>query len=86
MQDQQSKKWTIEGVIKSSRNGGRSFVVETNSGAAYLRNRRFIKAAACRTKQIAVALRASATPHKEKATEKKVTFQKKVTFKLAGTK
>ena len=36
--------------------------------------------------QIAVALRASATPHKEKATEKKVTFQKKVTFKLAGTK
>ena len=35
MQDQQSKKWTIEGVIKSSRNGGRSFVVETNSGAAH---------------------------------------------------
>ena len=78
MQDQQSKKWDIEGVIKSIRNGGRSFVVETSSGAAYLRNRRFIKAAVCRTQQMAVALRASATP-------KKVTFQKKVTFKLVET-
>ena len=84
MQDQQSKKWDIEGVIKSIRNGGRS-LVETSSGAAYLRNRRFIKAV-CRAEQIAVALRVSATPTKvEKTTKKKVTFQKKVTFKLAET-
>ena len=83
MQDQQSKKWDIEGVIKSIRNGGRSFVVETSSGAAYLRNRRFIKAAARMT---AVVLRASTTPTKvEKTTKKKVTFQRKVTFKLAET-
>ena len=34
LQDQQSKKWDIEGVIKSIRNGGKSFVVETTSGAA----------------------------------------------------
>ena len=32
------------GVIKSIRDNGRSYVVETDGGAAYLRNRRYIKA------------------------------------------
>ena len=31
LQDQQTKKWTIGGVIKSVRNGGRSYVVEQDS-------------------------------------------------------
>ena len=83
LQDQQTKKWTIEGVIKSIRNGGRSFVVETDSGAAYLRNRRFIKAAASKVV-------ASTTSAKKKVQEtsakKKVTFKKGVTFQLPGHK
>ena len=83
LQDQQTKKWTIEGVIKSIRNGGRSFVVETDSGAAYLRNRRFIKAAASKVV-------ASTTSVKKKVQEtsakKKVTFKKGVTFQLPGHK
>ena len=88
LQDQQSKKWTIEGVIKSVRNGGRSYVVETESGAAYLRNRRFIKAAVCRTRQ-EVALRVVETPtmekenkeEKEEGDKKRVRFKKAVHFK-----
>ena len=52
LQDQQTKKCTIEGVINSIRNGGRSYVVEMENGAAYLRNRYFIKSAACRTKMV----------------------------------
>ena len=57
LQDQQTKRWTIEGVIKSIRDGGRSFVVETGSGA-YLRNRRYIKAASSRIRQeVAEAIR-----------------------------
>ena len=88
LQDQQSKKWTIEGVIKSVRNGGRSYVVETESGAAYLRNRRFIKAAVCRTRQ-EVALRVVETPtmekenkeEKEEGGKKRVRFKKAVHFK-----
>ena len=89
LQDQQSKKWTIGGVIKTVRNGGRSYVVETESGAAYLRNRRFIKAAACRMRQkTVVALRADATPGKEKANcfkkeDKKKGDKKRVSFKKA---
>ena len=88
LQYQQSKKWTIEGVIKSVRNGGRSYVVETESGAAYLRNRRFIKAAVCRTRQ-EVALRVVGTPtmekenkeEKEEGDKKRVRFKKAVHFK-----
>ena len=84
LQDQQSQKWTIGGVIKSIRNNGRSYVVETESGAAYLRNRRFIKAAACRARQEVVAIRK--TTAKEKTSSLKTTsvqevMKKKVTFK-----
>ena len=44
LQEQDSKKWSIGGVVKSIRDSGRSYVVETDGGAAYLRNRRYIKA------------------------------------------
>ena len=86
LQDQQSQKWTIGGVIKSIRNNGRSYVVETESGAAYLRNRRFIKAAACRARQEVVAIRK--TTAKEKTSSLKTTsvqevMKKKVTLKKA---
>ena len=84
LQDQQSKKWDIEGVIKSIRNGGKSFVVETTSGAAYLRNRRFIKAAARTASGVVAALRKTVC-QQEPATKKRVTFKKQVTFKKAGT-
>ena len=47
LQDQNTKRWSIGGVVKSVRNGGKSYVVETHSGA-YLRNRRYIKAATSR--------------------------------------
>ena len=40
LQEQESKKWSIGGVIKSIRDNGRNYVVETDGGAAYLRNRR----------------------------------------------
>ena len=80
LQDQQTKKWTIGGVIKSIRNGGRSYVVETESGAAYLRNRRFIKPAACSQEGV-VALRTVATPEEKKEKKKKrVSFKKAVHF------
>ena len=94
LQDQQSKKWTIGGTIKSIRNGGRSYVVKTESGAAYLRNRRFIKAAACRIRQErVVALRADAShgqgeaacikkeDKRKKGDKKRVSFKKAVHFK-----
>ena len=77
-QDQQTKKWSIEGVIKSIRNGGRSYVVETENGA-YLRNRRFIKAAACRTRKMEGAVKKTPCTQMEERTKKK----KKVTFKKA---
>ena len=51
MLDQQSKKWSIKGVIKSIRNNRRSYVVETSNGVANLRKGRFIKAAVCRVNQ-----------------------------------
>ena len=47
LQDQNTKRWSIGGVVKSIRNGGKSYVVETHRGA-YLRNRRYIKAATSR--------------------------------------
>ena len=78
LQDQQTKKWSIEGVIKSIRNGGRSYVVETENGA-YLRNRRFIKAAACRTRKMEGAVKKTPCIQMEERTKKK----KKVTFKKA---
>ena len=78
LQDQQSKKWTIGGVIKSVRNGGRSYVVETASGAAYLRNRRFIKQA---LERVEVARRAGAATNRERI--KKEKDKKRVSFKEA---
>ena len=75
LQDQQTKRWTIGGVIKSIRNGGRSYVVETDNGAAYLRNRRFIKASSSQVKQVALRVQ----HHKDGDTTKK---KKKVSFKL----
>ena len=87
LQDQQTKRWTIDGTIKSIRDGGRSYVVET-SGGAYLRNRRYIKAASSRIKhEVTQAIR-RATPadnneEKETSTKKvhrKVKFKKAVHF------
>ena len=69
LQDQQSKKWTIGGVIKSVRNGGRSYVVETASGAAYLRNRHFIKQA---LERVEVARRAGAAPSREEVSSLRI--------------
>ena len=88
LQDQQTKKWTIEGVIKSIRNGGRSYVVETTSGAAYLRNRRFIKAATSRVVASTALVKrmtnkATSTDRAKTSAKKKVTFRKGVTFQLA---
>ena len=87
MQDQQSKRWTIGGVIKSIRNSGRSYVVETDSGAAYLRNRRFIKAAVARVTEVALRVETHKTTIKKtnkkrmsSDTKKKVSFQLGVRF------
>ena len=43
MQSRDSLKWDIPGWIRGARPHGRSFIVETDSGGLYLRNRRFIK-------------------------------------------
>ena len=59
-------------------------MVETTSGAAYLRNRRFIKAAARTASGVVAALRKTVC-QQEPATKKRVTFKKQVTFKKAGT-
>ena len=83
LQDQQTKKWTMEGVIKSIRNGGRSYVVEMENGAAYLRNRRFIRAAACRIRKAEAVIQKQGTKEKEtdeKKKRKKVSFKKMVHF------
>ena len=85
LQDQQTKRWTIEGVIKSIRDSGRSFVVEIGSGAAYLRNRRYIKAAGARIKhEMVEAIRRTniaACKEEGETTTRKV--HKKVSFKKA---
>ena len=84
LQDQQTKRWTIEGVIKSIRDGGKSFVVET-SGGAYLRNRRYIKAASCRIKhEVANAVRRANNVDSETTEKrhKKVSFKKTVHFSI----
>ena len=85
LQDQQTKRWTIEGVIKSIRDSGRSFVVEVGSGAAYLRNRRYIKAAGSRIKhEMVEAIRRTniaACKEEGETTTRKV--HKKVSFKKA---
>ena len=83
LQDQQTKGWTIGGVIKSIRNGGRSYVVETDGGAAYLRNRRFIKAAVARVTEVALRVETN-KPAIKKANKKGVSpdRKKKVSFQL----
>ena len=43
VQSRDSLKWEIPGWIRGARPHGRSFIVETESGGLYLRNRRFIK-------------------------------------------
>ena len=56
-----------------------SYVVETDSGAAYLRNRRFIKAAVARVTE--VALRVETNKKRVSTdTKKKVSFQLGVRF------
>ena len=75
LQDQQTKKWTMEGVIKSIRNGGRSYVVEMENGAAYLRNRRFIRAAACRIRKAEAVIQKQGTKEKETDEKKKRKLQ-----------
>ena len=86
LQDQQTKRWTIDGIIKSIRDGGKSYVVETDGGA-YLRNRRYIKAACTRIKQVAVGTtrRANLTAGQvEEVMRKKktVSFKKAVYFNI----
>ena len=85
LQDQQTKRWTIDGVIKSIRDGGKSYVVET-SGGAYLRNRRYIKAASSRIKhEIAGSVREASKEEGETTTKKvhkKVKFKKAVHFNI----
>ena len=81
LQDQQTKRWSIEGVVKSIRGHGKSYVVETNSGA-YLRNRRYIRAASSRVKhEVDRALRLAALNKKK---GKSQTKEKTVRFKLDG--
>ena len=72
----------MEGVIKSIRNGGRSYVVEMENGAAYLRNRRFIKAATCRTRRVDAGIIKQKLSNKEgtEKIKKRVSFKKMVHF------
>ena len=78
LQDQQAKRWSIEWVIKNIRDGGRSFVMET-SGGAYLRNRRYIKAASSRIKHEVANNVENETTEKM---HKKVSFKKTVHFSI----
>ena len=83
MQDQNTKKWTIEGVVKSQRNNGKSYVVETATGA-YLRNRRYLKAAgAALRRQVATALRLAAGVKQAAVTDSTPRPLKTVRFKLS---
>ena len=83
MQDQNTKKWTIEGVVKSVRNNGKSYVVETDTGA-YLRNRCYLKAAgAALRRQVATALRLAAATRQAGDNDPSPRPEKTVRFKLA---
>ena len=68
----------MEGVIKSIRNGARSYVVE--NGSAYLRNRCFIKAAACRTRQAEAVITKQSINEGDEKKKKKVRFKNMVHF------
>ena len=87
LQEQESKKWSIGGVIKSIRDNGRSYVVETDGGAAYLRNRRYIKASTATARRNVVG---ASIADVDKATvkgkkRKGVRFQLAVQFKEPGS-
>ena len=43
VQHHKSKKWNIHGKVKEVVNMGRSYIIETNDGSEYLRNRKFVK-------------------------------------------
>ena len=68
----------MEGVIKSISNGARSYVVE--NGSAYLRNRRFIKAAAYRTRQAEAVITKQSIKEGDEKKKKKVRFKNMVHF------
>ena len=72
------------GVIKSIRDNGRSYVVETDGGAAYLRNRRYIKASTATARRNVVGA-SIATVDKGKKREG-VRFKLTVQFKEPGSK
>ena len=43
LQEKQTKKWDIRAFVCHRRPHGRSYILETDSGSCFLRNRRFIK-------------------------------------------
>ena len=43
LQDKQTKRWDIRAFVRHRRPHGRSYIVETDSGSCFLRNRRFLK-------------------------------------------
>ena len=43
LRDRETKKWSIPGVVKGARPHGRSFILQTEQGGAFLRNCLFIK-------------------------------------------
>ena len=84
-QEQESKKWSIGGVIKSIRDNGRSYVmVETDGGAAYLRNRRYIKASTATARRNMVGASIAAVDKGKK--REGVRFKLIVQFKEPGSK
>ena len=43
LQDKDSKRWSIKGRIRECRPHGKSYIVETESGSLFLRNRKWLK-------------------------------------------
>ena len=72
------------GVIKSIRDNGRSYVVETDGGAAYLRNRRYIKASTATARRNVVGASIAAVDKGKK--REGVRFKLIVQFKEPGSK
>ena len=71
------------GVIKSIRDNGRSYVVETDGGAAYLRNRRYIKASTATARRNMVGASIAAVDKGKK--REGVRFKLVVQFKEPGS-
>ena len=80
----ESTKWSFGGVIKSIRDNGRSYVVETDGGAAYLRNRRYIKASTATARRNVVGASIAAVDKGKK--REGVRFKLIVQFKEPGSK